>query len=44
MLQERAAGRHVVTLALKNTASSTPFDAFNSRQASGSAPELLITP
>jgi hypothetical protein len=44
VLQERAAGRDVVTLVLKNLASSTPFDTFDSSETPGSPPELLITP
>ena len=44
VLQERAAGRRVVTMVLKNLNSSTPYDTFSSAQASGSPPELLITP
>jgi hypothetical protein len=44
VLQERAAGRHVVTLVLKNLASSTPYDTFDSSEAPASPPELLITP
>jgi hypothetical protein len=44
VLQERAAGRDVVTLVLKNLASSTPFDTFDSSETPASPPELLITP
>jgi PKD repeat protein len=42
--QEKAAGRNVVTLVLKNDANSSPYDTFRSRQASSNRPELLITP
>jgi hypothetical protein len=41
---EKAAGRNVVTLVLKNLANSSPFDRFNSRQAASSRPELLVVP
>jgi PKD repeat protein len=42
--QEKAAGRNVVTLGLKNLATSTPNDVFNSRQATSNHPELLVVP
>ena len=42
--QEKAAGRHVVTLAVRNNASSSPFDMFNSREAASNRPVLQITP
>jgi hypothetical protein len=42
--QEKTAGRHVVTLAVKNNASSSPFDTFNSREAASNGPVLQITP
>ncbi len=42
--QEKAAGRHVVTLALRNEDRSSPYDVFNSREATADRPELVITP
>ena len=42
--QEKAAGRHVVTLVLKNDVNSSPFDTFRSRDASSDRPVLVITP
>jgi hypothetical protein len=42
--QEKAAGRNVVTLALKNLANSSPFDSFRSKEASSNRPELLVVP
>jgi len=42
--QEKAAGHTTVTLVLKNQAASTPYVQFNSRQATTSRPELLVTP
>jgi len=42
--QEKAAGHTTVTLVLKNQAASTPYAQFNSRQATTSRPELLVTP
>jgi endoglucanase len=44
LLQERAAGRPVVTLVLRNPTSSSPNDIFNAREAGTSVPELLVTP
>jgi hypothetical protein len=41
---ELAAGRTVVSLALHDTASSTPNLRINSREATSNKPELLITP
>jgi len=42
--QEKAAGRHVVTLVLKNDANSSPNDSFHSREATSQRPELVLTP
>jgi hypothetical protein len=42
--QEKIAGRHVVTLVLKNTSPSTVNDAFNAKEAGSNAPQLAITP
>lgn len=42
--QERAAGRHIVTLVLKNSSSSTVNDAFNAKEAGSNPPQLAITP
>jgi hypothetical protein len=42
--QEKAAGRPVVTLVLKNLEKSSPHDAFNSKEAASSIPELIVTP
>src|SRR5262249_33040092 len=42
--QEKAAGRPVVTLVLKNDANSSPYDSFNSREATSQRPELVLTP
>jgi len=42
--QEKAAGRNVVALALKNLANSSPHALFNSKEAATSRPELLVTP
>jgi hypothetical protein len=42
--QEKAAGRHVVTLVLKNAASSTPHDLFNSDESGSNVPELIVDP
>jgi hypothetical protein len=42
--QEKAAGRNVVTLALKNVATSSPFATFNSDEATTNKPELFIVP
>ena len=41
---EKAAGRSVVTLVLKNAASSTPYDTFNSKEAGSNVPELIVIP
>ncbi len=41
---EKAAGRHIVSLVLKDVATSTPYDTFNSRQAVSNRPELLVAP
>jgi PKD repeat protein len=42
--QEKAGGRHVVTLVLKNDANSSPTDNFRSREATSQKPELVLTP
>jgi PKD repeat protein len=42
--QEKAAGRNVVTLALKNLANSSPFDRFNSKEATSNRPEVFVVP
>jgi len=42
--QEKAAGRNVVTLALKNLANSSPFDRFNSKEAASDKPEVFVVP
>ena len=40
---EKAAGRNVVSLALKSTAASSPYTIFNSREASSNRPQLVVT-
>ena len=42
--QEKAAGRHVVTIVLKNDVFTVPNATFRSRQASSNRPELRVTP
>ena len=42
--QEKAAGRNVVTLVMKNDVNTNPTATFRSRQASSNRPELRITP
>jgi PKD repeat protein len=42
--QEKAAGRHVVTLVLRNVTTSTVNDHFRSKEAGGNVPQLVITP
>jgi len=39
---EKAAGRNIVSLAVKNTAQSSPFASFNSREATSNQPQLLL--
>ena len=39
---EKAAGRNVVSLVVKNTAQSTPFASFNSREATNNQPQLVL--
>lgn len=39
---EKAAGRNVVSLAVKNTAQSSPFASFNSREAASNQPQLIL--
>jgi hypothetical protein len=40
---EKAAGRNIVSFAVKNTATSTPYVAFNSREEASNHPQLQIT-
>ncbi len=40
---EKAAGRNTVSFAVKNTATSTPYTTFNSREATSNQPQLQIT-
>jgi hypothetical protein len=42
--QEKAAGRNVVTLVMKNDVNTNPAATFGSRQASSNRPELRVTP
>jgi endoglucanase len=42
--QEKAAGRHVITLALKNETLGGPQVMFHSREAETQPPELVLTP
>jgi hypothetical protein len=42
--QEKAAGRSLVTIVLKNTTSSTVQSVFRSREAASNRPELVLTP
>ena len=44
LAQEKAAGRNVVTLVLKNLANSTRYVSLSSRQAATNKPELLVVP
>src|SRR2546423_245934 len=39
---EKAAGRNVVSLVVKNTAQSSPFASFNSREAASNQPQLIL--
>jgi Big-like domain-containing protein/carboxypeptidase family protein/beta-propeller repeat-containing protein/IPT/TIG domain-containing protein len=39
---EKAAGRNVVSLAVKNTAQSSPFASFNSKEAANNQPQLIL--
>jgi hypothetical protein len=39
---EKTAGRNVVSLAIKNTAQSSPFASFNSREATSNQPQLIL--
>jgi len=43
---EKAAGRNVVALALKNLANSTPYVTFSSKEATTAAnrPQVLVVP
>jgi endoglucanase len=41
---EKAAGRNVISLALRNIAHSSAISLFNSREASEGAPALIVTP
>jgi Bacterial Ig domain/Carboxypeptidase regulatory-like domain/IPT/TIG domain/Beta-propeller repeat/Bacterial TSP3 repeat len=40
---EKAAGRNTVSLVVKNTATSTPYATFNSREGASNQPQLQIT-
>jgi hypothetical protein len=42
--QEKAAGRNVVSLVLKNLANSSPYVSLSSRQAATNPPELIVVP
>jgi PKD repeat protein len=42
--QEKAAGRNVVTLVLKNLANGSPFDRFNSKEAASNRPQVFVVP
>ncbi len=42
--REKAAGRHLVSLALRNDARSSPSDQFNSKEAGTNGPELVVVP
>jgi hypothetical protein len=42
--KQKAAGKHVISLALKNEAFSGPQAVFRSRQSSINRPELVIVP
>src|SRR5262249_45948402 len=42
--QEKAAGRPVVTLVMKNDANSSPNDSLRAREATSQRPELALTP
>ena len=46
LLAEKAAGRNVVTLVLKNLANSTPYVTFSSKEAATAAnrPQVLVVP
>jgi len=39
---EKAAGRNVVSLAVKNTSQSSPFASFNSKEAANNQPQLIL--
>lgn len=39
---EKAAGRNIIKLAIKNTASSTPFTTFNSKENDNNRPQLIL--
>lgn len=41
---EKAAGRHVVTLVVKNTGTSNAAASFRSREAGGNVPQLVVSP
>jgi hypothetical protein len=40
---EKSAGRNVISLAMKNPQTSSPYAIFNSREASSNKPQLVIT-
>ena len=39
---EKAAGRNIIKLAVKNTAASTPYATFNSKEADNNRPQLVL--
>jgi Bacterial Ig domain/Carboxypeptidase regulatory-like domain/IPT/TIG domain/Beta-propeller repeat len=39
---EKDAGRNIIKLAIKNTAASTPFATFNSKEADSNRPQLIL--
>jgi hypothetical protein len=39
---ERDAGRNIIKLAIKNTAASTPYATFNSKEADNNRPQLIL--
>ncbi len=39
---EKAAGRNIIKLAIKNTATSTPYATFNSKEADNNRPQLVL--
>jgi len=42
--QEKAAGRHVIGIVLRNDAVSSPYASFSSKDAAGTRPELVVRP
>ena len=43
VIAERNAGKPTVSIALKNPQTSSPYTVFNSREASGNRPQLVVT-